>query len=491
MASNLKKLENLVRGGRFDEVQDLLQKFRKTERTNLVALGNIAWRVQRPQMTVKMLNPLARSTTGFEESLCPAERIEYAEGLRRVGVIDKAWMILNEVSAEEFPQAHLYKAFCLFNQWRYREALPILRQYLRADLDEYKRCVGRVNLAAALVQVADLEEAQAHLLQLKDICSKSNYTLLYGNTLEIMSQLFILKKDFDAALIVLQEARNLLQHSGPLFSLFVEKWTAIAESLKVGRCTQALLDVYQKAKQIPHWESARDCDLYIAILTQDQSRLEHLYFGTSFECFRERILKLAGPQFQLPRSYVWSSQSSPQNLLDIASGKRIGSQASSLPIGQALHRFLILLCQDLYRPVSTISAFNKLFPGEFMNVETSANRIHQIVKRCREWIAEVGLNLQIEESEGGYRLVLGEDAGVILSARLPLDAMELEWLLIQEQFGSSSFGITDVRLVLASSTSKAHRLLRWALEQGRVQRFGKGPGTIYLIPSRHPSIKDS
>ncbi len=489
MGSRAEKLEHLVRESRFDEAEKKLRAIRKVDRPNAVAIANIARRINQPGLALRILGPYVRPTDLHQGAATAVEKIEYAEALRRVGAIDEAWLLLQEVDEDQNPQASIYKTFCLFNQWKYQEAIPVLNKYLaRTDLEDYARCVGEINLAAALIQVGSLAEAEILLSRIRESSQKAGFILLYGNSLELSAQLLILRKDFDAALDILQLAAEPLKGSGKIFSLFVEKWTAIAESMKQNRCTPSLLEVFAKAKQAMHWESVRDCDLFIALLNRDQAGLQKVYFGTPFESFRQRILHFDGASFQMPKTYVWSSGASPSQLLNLATGRLEGRKSGHLPTGQALHRFLILLCRDMYRPLSTFSAFGKLFPGEFMNAQTSANRIHQIVKRCREWIMHENLDLRIEETDGGYQLFVGEKTGVILPCEImPLDSSEIEWLLLKTQVGPHFFNIQQAQVAVSGSASKTLRLLRWALEQGRVQKVGKGPSTMYQVQTAKPS----
>jgi tetratricopeptide (TPR) repeat protein len=483
MKTVIEGLENLIRSGQFDEVEKQLRKLGKVARQDAVSVANIARRINRPTLAVKILNPIVRPQDTRQDPPTALEKIEYAEALRRLGAVDEAWQLLTEVDADQFPQASIHRVFCLFNQWKYNEALVILQKYLsNQNLAPYVRCVGQINLAAALISVGKLQEAADSLQLLREETRKSDFSLLYGNSLELSAQVLILQKDFDAALAMLNESSEVLKRAGNIASLFVQKWKAIAESLKQNQATQELREFFLNAQEAKHWETIRDCDLYIAHFDQDRSRFERLYFGTPYESFRQRIQSFAGPQFQFPSTYLWSTSERPNSIFDLASGKVEGKKKAQLPTGQALHRFLILICQDFYRPVSVLSAFGKLFPDEFMNANTSANRVHQIVKRCREWIAETGLNLQIEEVDGGYKMVVGGDVGLVVPAEsLPLDGKELEWALLKKSVGSSPFDIHQANNVLSSSSSNTQRLLRWALEQGRIEKIGKGSRTSYQI----------
>lgn len=483
MRISIEELQDLVKAGNFEQAARHLRARGQVARKNVATLGNIAWRIHQPSLAIKILHPVVRPKSSLSQPATAAEKIEYAEALRRVGAVNESWQLLGEIDTDTFPQALLYKIFCLFNQWRYDESLPLLRKYIELkDLTAYARAVGQINLAAALVQVGNLTEAADTLLRLREETLRANFTLLYGNALELSAQVCILQKDFKGALDVLAESANLLKDTGGLFGLFIEKWKAIAESLQQGRASEALTAVLLKAQTIKHWETVRDCELYIALLEKNELRFQHLYFGTPFGSFRQRIMNFAGPTFKPRDSYLWSLAVKPKSVLDLSTGIVSGKQSGFLPMGQALHRFFILLGRDLYRPLPALGAFGLLFPDEHMNAETSSNRVHQVVKRCREWIQKNGLDLRIEEEAGGYRLALGFSTGVLLPAiLLPLETKELQSLLLEKAFGQKRFQIHDVTALLRCSNSNAQRLLRWASDQERLERSGKGSRTTYQV----------
>lgn len=486
MKVNVEELQELVRSGNFEEAAARLRLIGKCDRKDAATLGNLAWRMNQPALGVKILNPIVRPKNKIQEPATQIEKAEYAEALRRLGAVDEAWQLLNEVDDNRIPQAMLYKIFCLFNRWRYEESLPLVRKYVQIEtLEPYARSVGQINLAAALIQVGNLTEASDWLKRIREETLRSNFTLLYGNALELSAQLCILQKDFDGALAVLADAAGVLKGAGSVFSLFVQKWKAIAESLKAGRPTEELREVLLNAQAIKHWETVRDCDLYIARLEGDSGRFTHLYFGTPYESFRKRILTFAGPNFEVAGTYVCSLMPNPSSVFELSSGRVSGAKKGSLPIGQALHRFMILLCRDLYRPLPVLSAFGLLFPDEYTSLETSANRVHQVVKRCREWIGENGLDFQIHEESGAYRLVLGTGVGIALpSELLPLDTNELACRLLEKQLGFERFEIHHASQVLSYSNSSTQRILRWANENGRVEKIGKGSRTAYRMINR-------
>jgi tetratricopeptide (TPR) repeat protein len=479
----IEEAESLIRSGQFDQVEKQLLKLGKIERKSALAVANIARRVNRLNMAVRILNPIVRPTDSFQDPATAQEKIEYADALRQVGAVDEAWNLLCEVRETDFPKVLFHKALCLFSQWKYAETLPLLKSYVQVEsLSAYERVVGQVNLAAALIQQGQYQEASTLLDHLRIETQKTGALLMYGSTLELASQIAIFQGEFDLALKILEESSEILKRTGRVVSLYVQKWTAIAQSLKQRTPTSELQEVVLKAQAMKHWETVRDCELYQAYLTGNQEKFQRLYFGTPYESFRQRILTFAGKEFRLPENHLASPTQNPTLILDLESGKVSGKEPKKLPLGHAMHRLLILLSRDSFKPLPVMSAFGKLFPEEFMNATTSANRVHQVIKRLREWIADAELPITIEELNGTYKLVLGEDFGIRIPAEpLPMESQELVWNFLKREVGEKPFNVHEASQILNGSPSNAKLLLRWAIAQGKLQKFGQSSQTAYQV----------
>lgn len=480
------ELEDLVRRGLFDEVEKRLRKMSpsKVPRQDAFAIANIARRIHRPQLAMRILQPIVRSdNASLMDPPTGQEQIEYAEAVRRLGAVQEAWQILQGVDVSKFPQALIHQSFCLFNQWKYREAIPLLRQYVQvADLSAYSQCMGKVNLVAALIHEKQIEEAAAVLQELRTETERSEFFLFYGNCLELSAQISILEQNWDQAFEYLNQSSVVLQRTAGSDELWVRKWKAIADSLRQRRVTEELREVFQSAKKNHQWETYRDCDLYIAEIEMDLPRISHLFFGTPYAVYRERIQQSLGPNWVAPQFYVWSLSSRPTVILDVTTGQVEGGKASRLPIGQVLHRFLILLARDFYRPLPMLTAFGGLFPNEFMNPYTSLNRVHQVVRRFRQWILDAKLDLTIEEIEGCYRLVVGPSLGLRVPAEaLPMNSHRLEWQILRSLLSANQFSAKEVSEILQTSLSTTQRLLRWASDANLLEKKGRGSNTFYRV----------
>lgn len=485
MKNWLTESEELIRLGLFEDVEKRLLSLKKIARREAADLANIARRINRNDLAIKFLNPIVRSQDKLSPPATPIEKLEYADALRQLGATEESWNLLSDISSEKLPQVLLHQAFCLFTQWRYEEAIPLLQNYvLNPSLDDYPRCLGQINLAAAYIAENQLVLATPLVESLLAETKRLNFMLLYGNSLELRAQIFVSEKKYNQALILLDESRALLESSGKA-TLYVEKWQSIANSLKKNEITPSLLNVIEKARLMRHWETVRECELYIAFFEKNIDRFQFIYFGTPYKSFRERIVKMATESFKIPTSYLWVSNSKkPAVIFDIQAGQLIGTESedSQLPVGQVLHRFFILMAQDFFRPRMTLSLFCHLFPDEVVSASTSINRVHQIVKRARAWLKKTNAPLEIEELNGNYRLLIKKDLGVRIVANPPeLSDKQIQWKLFVSNLTDTAFTINEMMRILQASASTARRLLKWGQEKKLIERSGQGPKTIYTI----------
>jgi tetratricopeptide (TPR) repeat protein len=485
--NRLLELENLVRAGDFTAVAKALRGLnaRLISREHLVHYANIANRVDQPRFAHRILTGIVRADKDMNIVPTEIEKIEYAEALRSMGLNSEAKKILSEVDTELYPVAHLRMAFCSISQWKYHEAIPSLRKYLElVNTQEYSHLVARVNLAAALVSERLDDEAIVLLEQLKKDTQSGSHRLLLGNCLELMSQIYILQGHHAIANRLLDEASAIIGDSQSRFSLYLLKWKAISTSLQMKSVHPDLVKCREVAGKNLDWETVRDCDLYIAVLGKDKNLLSHVYFGTPYSSYRKRILGPAGRDLDLSDNYVWRSsqgKSAKAEIFNLLEG-RFEKSGEAMETGRLMHRMLILLCSDFYRPLSVSRAFSELFPEENFFQTGSANRVAQIVKRLRAWFAKTSEHFEITEQDGYYRLKLHAGVGVRVPREIPtLSLQSVAWKKLRRHLPAEPFSKHDVIQQLGYSKASAERLLRWAVATGEAVVIGGGPSRRYKL----------
>lgn len=482
---DLNRLEELIREGDFATVAKAISatNLKKIPRADAARVANLANRVDHSRLALKILHPLVKPVENAPATQpSESELLEYAEGLRRMGLLNEAREVFGRIDVNQRPSVLLNISFCYFNEWRYQDAIPHLRRLIQlVDPSEYLNTVAKVNLAAALIHMSQYKEALVLLAELQETTRKREQRLLLGNCLELTAQVYIGIRDWDRADQVLAEAAQIFSDDGNKYGFFVQKDQAIANCSRAGKVLPDLLSIRSRAEERSDWEAQRDCDLYIAILSQNEQLLHKLFFGTPQAAFRTRIVQLLGRPFSFPQEYVLSSSDEPpETILDLRTARTDDGQAV-LETGGRMHQLLLLLASDFYRPFSIGTIFNTLFKGEAFGQEGSANRVWQVVSRLRHWFEEQNLDISIIEHNGLYRLRLNGNAAIRVSReRASFQRNDIVWQKLQLQL-PNHFTRQDLERASSVSQATAKRLLRWAVDSGHVTSEGVGMHTTYRL----------
>lgn len=486
MKSKLQNIEALIREGRLsDAKRELLHlTLRKDQRDALPFFASLSRRLGLARLGLKKLSAVVRSDKPNAGSATPQEKIEYAACLRSEGAVSEAEEILSSIDGKKYPQASFQLALCLVSQWNYAASIPYLYSYLRAySGPDYAKYVAQINLLAALTHEGRAREANELLNELQLNLRAPNFSLLYQRSHELGAQLAIEERNWNRADTHLHAAAALLRGAqGTIYTLYLRKWAAVVDSLRNNKVSPEMVIIRKEAAQQRAWEIVRDCDYYIGQITRDPAVLSYLYFGTPFESYRKKLRELI---IDLPESFHWQGDRNGNLTFDLTqaqafeAGKEISVQLNA---GQALHRFLIILCQDFYKPIPALAVFSKLFPGEKFNPVTSPNRVHHISSRFQKWTDYHSLPLELVASHGEYRLELtGRLAISIPKDPLPLDCHELQFLRLKSSLPQLPFTAGEAIKTLESSRSSVQRLLQWAVNEGKLQREGQTDRTRYKI----------
>lgn len=476
----LEDLERQVREGLLRDVQERLEKLRLTGwgPDHVLRAANLARRVHRPRLTLKWLHPRIRPEAGLEtEPASPGEVCEYAVGLHRIGAYREALELLRGPGVDGAPQARLYQAFGHFAQWDYVGGLSFIESYLRHPglTDPYQRRVGVINQIAALVFLERYAEALSVADPLLEDLRRDRQSLLWANALELRSQIHIGRGDFRSARSELREAGGLLQSFETVEGLFVEKWTAILDALEKND-PGVLQEFRAKALKLGHWETLRDLDFYRLKIAPQEGAFRWLYFGTPYPAYRRRLREEFAARFAVPaEAWVQHGEGADFEVDPL----RVGEELGEIP-----HRILILLLRDFYKPQRVGEIFSEIFPDEYFNPSSSINRVHQNMKRARDWIAELRWPIRLEEREGAYGLRLGERTRIFVREHpLPLTGEGLVLESLRPVFGDREFTAQEVSEKLGASNAKAGRLLKRALASSQIEKTGAGRNTRYrLVP---------
>lgn len=426
-----------------------------------LSLANICRRAGLFSAGLRILTALVR-----KGDATAGEKAEYAVLLERCGAVDEALNVLRQVNAAEVSVAHLYRAFCHFKSWDYAAAIPELRAYSATPLAPYAALIARVNLAAALVVTRDYEGALALLEETTRAAREEGFSRLNANCLELSAQVHFHRRDLSAARARLNEASRILAGETSSDQLFVLKWQRILDAFE-SREPAALRQLRREAVERGDGESAREADLFHLMIRQDHRLLKHLYLGTPFEAYRERIRVLLNCEEVREDLIVGKANGA---LFDIRTGALSGAAAEVNP-GKKTHQMLSALLRDLYRPARIGSLFSALYPEEHFDIFTSPARVHQVLFRTRQWLADSRLPVEIQESGQTYSLNVTGSFGF----KVPGGAYEIgghSAQLNRLETLANEFTSREARAVLGMSPASCKRILKWAVENGKLSRRG-------------------
>lgn len=489
LKESLDHIDRLIREGRMNEAHRALDRvsIKALSRHLAARYANLARRLMKPQLAVRALHPIIRGEFALVEAPSDFEKAEYGVALLRLGAIPEALELLNEVSPRKVPMVHLYRAFCHFNRWNYQAGLQCLELDLtQLPVDDYQKNTIRVNRAAAKLWLADLDGLEHELLDLQETLGRNNQRRLQSNVFEMLAQNYIQTENWARAEDALKRSLELIDSGHRMDTLFIRKWQAIGRVLR-DRDPEGLAALRAEALAAGHWETVRDVDHYRLQVRPDRRLFEYLYFGTPHHSFRHRLEHAWRGEFTIPEYAEIGGGAEPARVWNPFEPSR--------DWGSLSHRLNLVLLQDLYQPRRVGEIFAMLFQDEYFNPDSSVNRVHQAVRRLREFLRANDVPARLESVDGLYRLQVAPDVAVGLYRRFPVARDPFyRWRL--NHFAPAAArdrGISrdQVENLLAISTSKAKEWIRRGREEGWIEAFGAGSNTRYFVQSPFQSADQS
>jgi len=458
----------------------------------LAKVANICWRISQPSIGLRLLFPELRRQAHRHQDVPPDALVEYAGCLLEVGALGEAKTILKGAYGKT-PRANFYLALLLFKEWDYAGALPLLEAYLAQIPGDYHALVVRVNLAAAYVMNRDFAKATATLKSLREELQRQGHKLLLGNTHEIESQIFFERGDHEGALACLAKSEALLSETRNMGWLYCKKWqflNKLAQNATASRAKSRLVaelkELRERARGMASWETLRDLDLHWALHEKDAALLERVYFGTPAQEYRNRVLRLSearGLTIGESARFHVKGESGGDVLYDLRPQEFIRDGDGTFLI----KKLLLILASDFYAPFRVGQLFSHLFEGEYFDVDSSPDRVFQLIRRLRVWMKEEQWRATVEGEARGYRLVFQSGSGFQMDRRLPAEILRdkstAHLAVLKREFGDRVFTASELCDALRVSRRSANRMLRELKEGERVECLGSGPSTRFKIAS--------
>jgi tetratricopeptide (TPR) repeat protein len=498
------EMDSLIRSGRSAEVRQRLKqdlppaKVSRLAREERVTLASLYRRMGAFQEGLRLLHPLVRSEAARKLSVpaSPAECAEYAACLGQLGGYSEALALLDGIDPTAYAPAYFFRALVRISAWDYPRAAEDLERLLsNGRLTDYQRTLGRINLILCLTALERTREAERLVNEMLPQMRREETRLLHGTLLNARAQNALTRRDWPRAARALGEARELVSGIASQEDLFLRKWTAVLRLMREGWSragARELAVVRREAVTRAHWETVRDCDYQRAVLAPDPELARHVYFGTRYEWYRERLRRqLRGVEAlgvgSVFRWRVAGERRGATRVLDLTGA---ADDARGPKAGFLLQRLLQVLAADFYRPLRLPELYGLLCPGHHFNPVSSALVVRQLLHRLRAWLEENNIHLCIDAERGTFRLrasgavtllvpvvsvgIASPEPATAREARLARDLARLRRVL-----RATSFCHADAAAVISGSRRRLNELLKYALERGAVERSGSGRGTCY------------
>lgn len=477
------ELDQMVRKGHSSLVRkELIQmKGRRLPRAVVLDFAGLARRIGLFDFALRALHPLVRSEKEIHPPVTTSEIAMYAAVLVKIGAIREAHSLLSMLNSERSPEVLLFQSNAYFGEWKYQQAIPLLRRYTRHPMiNDYQKNVGEMNLAAAYIVTGALDSAENLLQNLLDRARTEGLQLLQGNALELLTQVAVLRGDPVKARECIDQSEKLIGTTGDHNSLYMRKWQAVAKALeKTEEGIEELTIVRGQAFQQSNWEIARDCDFQRAIVQNDHGLLSHVIFGTPYASYRKRAL--SGVQnFVLPESLIWrpgyklvSYKNPPEQHWDT-------EHPEGLKHGQTLHRALNILTHDFYAPLPLGKFFAELYPEEVFNPLSSPKRVFRLIQRLRQWFHQQNIPLGIVAKNGEYRLEAVKPFGLRVTLNREIRTPE-EYQIerLRRKWPYQCFSSQEAARELGLSSDRFLQLISESEKSGDIIRLGAGRSTQY------------
>lgn len=485
----LREIEELLAHGRVPAAAELLKDFIKGRSPNLddrLPIAALARRCGLFELGLQILTPLIYQEGKARSARPPTvrERAEYFALLIKVGVVNEAQRGLLELKAAQSvdydPEVDLYLAFSHLLVWDFAAAATQLRQVLQKASDSRVALIARTNLASALIQLRQYEEALDILQEAQSRANQLGSKRLFANCEEMRAQIFFHRREFVQCRESLEIGLKILDHGESNDSILLKKWDLLlsaVQSKNPGSSIAELESLARVAQQRGHWEASRDIERHILKIEFTERRFRRLMFGTPYASFRALVSVELGASIK-DETYEWQAEdeglAGPGQTLDLSQAEEIHG------IGGIDRDLFVALTSDFYRPRKLMELFSWIYPEERFNVFSSPGRVRKALSRGRTRLAAVASELSISTDDAGYTLKPNEKVGI----KLPYwrhTGLQKDLFVLVERFRRQEFTVVEAVAALNWSRKHATQVLQIACDRGLVTRMFQGPATRYRV----------
>lgn len=471
----LQQLEEKLKGGRTKEVLVHLSSINISQlpRADRLPFAELARRAGSPELAVKFLIKIIYPHSRKHHIQATTdEYLSYASALRALGFLKEAKDILKNVNEEISPAVLLQRALLLFSEWKYHEAIRILKKFINSKkISDYQKIIGQVNLLSAYISSENYDKAYTLACILLEKTKEKSFHLLHGNCLELISQYYIFTNQYTKAKESLASAEHVLKDFSGIYFYYVKKWQFILMLLsqdKPADFDQQLLTFKEMAQSKNFSEIVRDLDFFKYLSEKNETQLMHVLVGTPIPSYLQRAQFLMKRKFSLPSKVVLNENNSI--IFDYKNHHFL--------FKPLLRKLIWLLSKDFYKPISVGQVFSVLYPEECFNPETSVKRIDSLVYRLNNYFKKNHPNLYIQRNHYSYSI--NNHAQLIIYRQLSSNT-DIALILFKKHLANHFFSRNDFEKYLNISSSSAKRLIQSAIKRKKIKIINKGHQQRYVF----------
>ncbi len=490
------KIDDFIKSAQISNATEEFSKInaRTLTRAELTPYANLARRLGKSNEAIRVLRQFVRPKAKVPMEATSEEKLEYAMALIKLGALNEGIKLVETVDGKQFPDRYLFASFAHISEWQYQEASVLIEKYIEhPEVTEYSVLVAKVNLLSCYIFTGNYDKAETLIQNLlshtdNDVVTKARRTIFLS-----AAQLHILRKDFNNAQKNIDAAFALMSTQNSIDSVVLQKWNWILNVNKFGplkKYLDELKTIRANARNFSSPEALRDIDYQQGLYFSDTKILNHVYFGTPFLSFKEKIKKsyqrIHNTPFEPSEEYVWDlsqdiGEKNEVNFLNVQDGANSFSSHQLRP-GSSCQRFLQILARDFYRPLSTYQVHNLLFEESFYNPNSTPKKIHQASYRLNQWLEEANIPATVFMKKSFFYIEQTQKFSLIIDNKPRSDPRVIEFCeSLFVEFAENWFSSTDASRKLNLPRRTMTLNLKLAADEGLLIKMGAGPTTRFCV----------
>ncbi len=496
MSKSLSEIETLVREGKTSEAIKEIQAVKRSTvtRQEVALFANINRRLGKTHTAIKALRPFVRASSKNPQQASISEKLEYSMALIKLGAVSEGLRILDKISSDEAPLKLLYSAFGLISHWDYEQAAEVLEAYCaHPQADSYQLQTAKANLLSCYAFASNQKQSEPLVEELLSSTRASQSILLKRHILLQATQIHIFNGQWELARKRLDEVKASLDSDDKgLDLLLLLKWNLVLDLFINGGTPELKERFYSfraRAADYSNSEMSRDLDFYEALFFKDEKLMIHLYFGTRYSSYKEKIKTNFKAQhnreLQIPEEYEWNltddSSAANAGWLRIQDGRNSYSE-DFLKKNQMNQKLLSLLSGDFYKKPNLYQIHDELFDEDFFNPNSTPKKIRQAVYRLNQWLHSSKIPVEVNSKAQFFSLNAQQPIRIIISSSGGSDpTLKSFCKTLKNYFSDKEFTSKEAAIKLDIPRRTISHTLKQCIGENLITQTAFGPSSKFKV----------